>query len=157
MMNNLDDESDSGFRCRQLYINTIHAILIKFDLLQHFTSVLSILANVIRLVARKLHQLYMSNAQEVAVHDSITIFKGKITASDPEIEGTRILGGLYAARALAYRFGTTLVHGPQLLRRAILCRTFRNRYSFKPLHFPFFFLASNDEFKNLTSICPSWL
>lgn len=25
MMNQLDDESDSGFRCRQLLINTIHA------------------------------------------------------------------------------------------------------------------------------------
>lgn len=25
MMNHLDDESDSGFRCRQLLINTIHA------------------------------------------------------------------------------------------------------------------------------------
>lgn len=48
MMNNLDDESDSGFRCRQLFINTIHAILIKFDFLSNFTSVPSILANVMR-------------------------------------------------------------------------------------------------------------
>ena len=92
------------------------------------------------------------------VADSITTIKGETTASNLEFEGTRATSGLSAWRGLGLSFCDNFASWPAATAKGNPLPALPNSvqlHSPQTRHYPFF-LPSNDDFKNLTSICPSW-